>query len=477
MNRKRPFLRVFVTLSIVFILAACGSQTLDENSETEKDPVTPGGHTPITDLTAPNNATITINNDAATTNTTSVTLNLSASDNVGVTAYYSSETNSAPAIASTSWVSITSSASYSANASFTLSSGDGSKTVYVWFKDAVGNISTVASDSIQLSTGDTTAPISPSVSINGGAVSTTSTSVTLTLSASDNVGVTAYFTSENSTTPSQSVSGWTAVTSTTSYSGNVSFTLSSGTGTKTVYAWFKDAAGNVSSSANDTIQLNTGSSVPTTGLIAYYPFNGNADDESGFGNNGSVVGATLTTDKAGSTNNAYFFDGASSYIGISHDSVFDVDSISISVWIYQMVPPSGYHNGLVISKNHPSNSQNNNHDISILVDSIYEAMGDYTIWLYSTTTGIVYSQSGTFNNSGWHHIVFTSNGGTEHRLYIDGNFERELNYLDWTLNGNSFDWCIGSAGLDGWYYGKIDELRMYNRVLDSTEINELFLDY
>src|SRR3990167_2261424 len=112
-------------------------------------------------------------------------------------------------------------------------------------------------------TSDTTAPSSPSVSIDSGASSTTSTSVALTLSATDNVGVTAYYASETSTTPSASAAGWTSVTSTTSYSASVSFTLSSGSGRKTVYVWFKDAAGNISASSSDSITLGSVPSVPT----------------------------------------------------------------------------------------------------------------------------------------------------------------------------------------------------------------------
>ena len=42
------------------------------------------------------------------------------------------------------------------------------------------------------------------------------------------------------------------------------------------------------------------------GLVAYYPFNGNADDESGTGNNGIVNGATLTNDRNGNSNKTYF---------------------------------------------------------------------------------------------------------------------------------------------------------------------------
>jgi hypothetical protein len=54
--------------------------------------------------------------------------------------------------------------------------------------------------------------------------------------------------------------------------------------------------------------------VPTNGLVGWWPFNGNANDESGNGNNGTVNGATLTTDRFGVANKAYSFDGVSNKI-------------------------------------------------------------------------------------------------------------------------------------------------------------------
>ena len=56
------------------------------------------------------------------------------------------------------------------------------------------------------------------------------------------------------------------------------------------------------------------------GLVGYYPFNGNANDESGNRNNGSVIGASLTSDRNGNPNSAYFFNGRSDYISISRFS-------------------------------------------------------------------------------------------------------------------------------------------------------------
>src|SRR6185436_5235414 len=52
------------------------------------------------------------------------------------------------------------------------------------------------------------------------------------------------------------------------------------------------------------------------GLIAHYPFNGNANDASTNGNNGTVVGAQLTTDRNGNPNQAYLFNGTSDYINV-----------------------------------------------------------------------------------------------------------------------------------------------------------------
>ena len=120
-----------------------------------------------------------------------------------------------------------------------------------------GNESWYAEEkAVTLTSSDTTPPTG-SLSINSDAAYTKSTSVTLALSATDGVGVTGYYLSESSTTPLASASGWTTVSSTTSYSSSISYTPSSGDSNKTVYVWYKDAAENVSSSASDTITLDT----------------------------------------------------------------------------------------------------------------------------------------------------------------------------------------------------------------------------
>ena len=227
----------------------------------------------VSDGTAPTSPTVTINSGDESTTSISVTLNLSATDNIGITGYYASETNVTPTSNAIGWVIVNSTTSYSGAVSFTLSSesqiGNHTKTVYVWYKDNAGNISAVASDSITLSVTDTTAPASPAITIIGDTEPTTTTSVTLNLSATDEVGVTDYFASENNATPSNIDTGWISVTVSTNYIGNVPFSLSSGEGTKTVYVWFRDAAGNISPSAYDSIELVLSDAVaPTNPVIA-----------------------------------------------------------------------------------------------------------------------------------------------------------------------------------------------------------------
>jgi len=82
-----------------------------------------------------------------------------------------------------------------------------------------------------------------------------------------------------------------------------------------------------------TVNAQVPSYVPTNGLVAYYPFNGNANDASGNGNNGVVNGATLTSDRNGSVNSAYSFNGVSNYISVGDNATLNPNSISISGWI------------------------------------------------------------------------------------------------------------------------------------------------
>src|SRR5690349_14790600 len=72
----------------------------------------------------------------------------------------------------------------------------------------------------------------------------------------------------------------------------------------------------------------------TTGLQAYYPFNGNANDATGNGYNGTLISnPTLTTDRMGNPNSAYYLDGVSSYITIPASGTLNqTDAMSVALF-------------------------------------------------------------------------------------------------------------------------------------------------
>ena len=74
--------------------------------------------------------------------------------------------------------------------------------------------------------------------------------------------------------------------------------------------------------------------VITSGLVAAWEFNGNANDVSGNGNDGVVHGATLTTDRFGNANSAYSFNGVDDYISAADSPTLDFSSsyLTVSAW-------------------------------------------------------------------------------------------------------------------------------------------------
>ena len=178
----------------------------------------------------------------ATSSSLSVPITVfTASDNVGVTGYLVNESSTKPSATASGWTS-------TAPSSYTFTTA-GSKTLYAWAKDAAGNISASKSSTVTITLTvpptDTIAPIVTSFTVPS---STTSRTVTInSFTATDNVKVTGYMVTRTSTVPSASATGWTATPSTTYrvYSK----------GTYTLYAWAKDAAGNVSKSVSATVRV------------------------------------------------------------------------------------------------------------------------------------------------------------------------------------------------------------------------------
>ena len=97
--------------------------------------------------------------------------------------------------------------------------------------------------------------------------------------------------------------------------------------------------------------------LPADGLVAWYPFNGNANDESGNGNDGVVNGATLAVDRFGLTHKAYQFDGIDDFIEVPVQQQ-NISSYAIMCWFqFPTSPISGDYKALVQASGGYPNSQ------------------------------------------------------------------------------------------------------------------------
>ncbi len=169
-----------------------------------------------------------------------------ATDDVEVTGYLLTETTATPSASASGWVT-------PAPASYTFAT-PGAKTLYAWAKDAEGNVSASRSASVTISIGDVTPP-----NVTAFTIPATSNSLTIPVSgftATDDIAVTGYLLTESPVAPAASATSWSATPP-------ISYTFVGGGG-KTLYAWAKDAAGNVSTSlsANITITVATAGPEP-----------------------------------------------------------------------------------------------------------------------------------------------------------------------------------------------------------------------
>ena len=225
--------------------------------------------------------------------------------------------------------------------------------------------------------------------------------------------------------------------------------------------------------ATGNITINA---MPTAGLVAYYPFNGNANDESGNGNNGTVHGATLAVDRFGNTNRAYSFNGTSNYIDVVDNPILRFNNnFSISLWVSLSSPYRLNYNMTFIGK---------------ALGSDYK--DSYCIYTGIWTGGDTSVNTGYCNNSAckdnvnnfalnlntWYNITWSFDKTLNvETLYINGNLIKSqtitgtIEYDNHALTlGNDFSYGIAAEFLAG----KLDDIRLYNRALTTTEILQLY---
>jgi hypothetical protein len=220
--------------------------------------------------------------------------------------------------------------------------------------------------------------------------------------------------------------------------------------------------------------------VPTNGLVGYWPFNGNANDESGNGYNGTPInGVTLTTDRFGITNKAYSFDGIDDYIDVDVNSIL-TDGITISVWIKSNLPDSQFeHKGIVWSRlsgpgGNPPFPPNQATGVMIHPNGLLGNASDGTSLVTLQDVGQYY------NNALWFNIIFCydSSSGVA-KFYVNGsetvsNNTSVLNGIDLAYNTIK----IGKDEITGYgnrhWLGSIDDIGIWKRALSAQEINLLY---
>ncbi|MDQ1094998.1 MULTISPECIES: LamG-like jellyroll fold domain-containing protein [Chryseobacterium] len=203
--------------------------------------------------------------------------------------------------------------------------------------------------------------------------------------------------------------------------------------------------------------------VPASGLVAWWGFNGNANDSSANGNNLMVNSATLTADRNGNPNSAYAFNGTTSYLSSNALSyTFSLSGAhSISFWMKK----SGNTEGVALMSG--SNT------------------GGNFIWLFQCdTTKPIYGtnkqgQSWTWVNgpaystSQWEHYVAVYNNQTM-QVYKNGVSVGTATNTYTNATQAAMPFYIGRAISGGYIAANIDDVGIWNRALSASEVNQLY---
>ncbi|MCX6964698.1 MAG: putative Ig domain-containing protein [Verrucomicrobia bacterium] len=215
----------------------------------------------------------------------------------------------------------------------------------------------------------------------------------------------------------------------------------------------------------------------SVGLVAHYPFDGNAVDESGYGKNGKIVGnVVLSPDRFGDSNKSYFFDGATGSIAsVDSELTTAEDNVTLVTWIKAteeeilgteatsgtsyihkyVVGGGGNHGGFLLAAG--------TNGISVL-EHAFQYMP------------VVLSYPAPLN-SDWVQVAITSSNNAAPLLYLNGKHVRTglSSGREKILRAFSpqEDTGIG-GGPYGRFKGNIDEVRIYNRALSAAEVSQLY---
>jgi len=203
--------------------------------------------------------------------------------------------------------------------------------------------------------------------------------------------------------------------------------------------------------------------LPSNGLLGWWPFNSNANDESGNGKNGNPLNVILAPDRFGVPNSAYMFNGINSKIVTALNST-NSNPVSISCWINTSVSQAN-EIGIVVARTGPGNSNGlyifNN--IQYLM-SISECGQSFHYAAY---------QIPKVNDGKWHHYVGTYNGNMM-KVYIDGILRVSQPLTVPICINSKFIFGHDDAFPGRFFNGLLDDIGIWNRELLQSEIDQLY---
>ncbi len=211
------------------------------------------------------------------------------------------------------------------------------------------------------------------------------------------------------------------------------------------------------------------------GLVGYWPFCGNANDASGNGNNGTVNGATLTTDRFGNANSAYSFDGVNDYIIVPHNQSINFNTnnnYSISTWVKfnNLTSDSNIIEKWEADTPYPYSLRASNNRIYA-----YRYLSGSAPYDNSEVNGANYN--GTINYNQFYNILIEFEPNLL-KLYINGQLHTtSANMLPSNLVNNLANLYFGGSspsGIPRYLNGIIDDVFIYNRILSSEEKTQLY---
>jgi hypothetical protein len=224
-----------------------------------------------------------------------------------------------------------------------------------------------------------------------------------------------------------------------------------------------------------TIAQTVPNYVPTNGLVGWWPFNGNANDESGNNNNGTVNGATLTADRFGNANKAYSFDGVNDYISIPNSNTLASPTSSITLtawfninnWDYSFSASTGY--ASILCKSTSASSTQYRISIGKTLTNNFVTIifnGNEYVWNLPLTT---------FQTGIYYHVALGFSSSSVN-LYINSILKNPFNSQNTFPYNSTMNLEIGrdQPGATDYFNGKLDDIGIWNRALTQQEITDLY---